>query len=76
LTFSERKELEGILDEITALETRVRELEERLASPALYAGNPDDARRTREEHARAQEDLAQRTARWEELEARRDAVRR
>ena len=73
LTFSERKELDGILDQITELETRLSELESRLASPALYAGSPDDARQVREDHARVQRDLAIRTARWEELEARRDA---
>ena len=76
LTFAERKELEGILDEVTSLEARVHELEERLADPALYAGKPDDARRTREDHVRAREELAKRTARWEELEARRDVGRR
>jgi ABC transport system ATP-binding/permease protein len=75
LTFAERKELDGILDEITALETRVQELEAQLANPALY-GNHDDARRTREDHARAQQDLSTRTSRWEELEARRGATKR
>jgi ATP-binding cassette subfamily F protein uup len=75
LSFAERKELDGILREITALETRVQELEARLADPTLY-GNPDDARRTRQDHASAQQDLARRTARWEELEARRDVTRR
>jgi ATP-binding cassette subfamily F protein uup len=75
LTFAERKELDGILDEITALETRVQELEAQLANPSLY-GNPDDARRTREDHARVERDLAERTSRWEALEARRDATKR
>lgn len=75
LSFLERKELDGILDEITALEAHLHALEERLASPALYAGNPDDAHRVRNDHARAQEDLARRTARWEELEARRGGGR-
>lgn len=75
LTFSERKELDGILDEITALETRLHEIEERLASPALYSENPDDARKAREDYARTQVDLNHRTARWEELEARREERR-
>ena len=72
LTFAERKELEGILDEITALETTVAELESRLADPLLYAKDADLAKRVREDHVKAHEELARRTARWEELEARRD----
>jgi ATP-binding cassette subfamily F protein uup len=76
LNFSERKELDGILDEITTLEARLRELAERLSSPELYSEKPEEARKVREEHARTENDLARRTARWEELEARRDAPRR
>lgn len=71
LTFSEKKELAGILDEITSLEQKVADLEQRLSDPALYAGNPGEAREVREVHARELEALARRTARWEELEARR-----
>jgi ATP-binding cassette subfamily F protein uup len=72
LTFAERKELEGILDDITALETTVADLEARLADPLLYAKDADLAKRVREDHVKAHEDLARRTKRWEELEARRD----
>jgi ATP-binding cassette subfamily F protein uup len=75
LSFSEKKELEGILDEITALEQSVQTLEAELGSPALYAADPAEARRVRAEHARAQEELLRRTARWEELEARRGVKR-
>jgi len=75
LSFSEKKELEGILDEITALEQSVQTLEEQLASPALYGSDPEGPRRVRAEHARVQEELSRRTARWEELESRR-AVKR
>jgi ATP-binding cassette subfamily F protein uup len=72
LSFAERRELAGILDEISALERAVAELELRLAEPLLYSQQPDVAKRVRADHARAQEDLARRTARWEELETRRD----
>jgi ATP-binding cassette subfamily F protein uup len=75
LSFSEKKELDGILDEITTLEESVQKLEAELASPALYAADPAEARRVRAEHVQAQEALARRTARWEELEARRGAKR-
>lgn len=70
LSFSEKKELAGILDEITALEQKIADLENRLSDPALYAGDPGTAREVRDAHARELEALAQRTARWEELEAR------
>jgi ATP-binding cassette subfamily F protein uup len=72
LSFAEKKELDGILDAITAIEARVGALEARLSSPELYSGDPAEAARVRAEHQAAQRELAERTARWEELEARRD----
>jgi ATP-binding cassette subfamily F protein uup len=72
LTYAEKKELETLLDVVTELEKRVQELEQRLASPALYATDPDQARAARAQHARAEEDLRTKTARWEALESRRD----
>jgi ATP-binding cassette subfamily F protein uup len=75
LSFAERKELDGILDEISALEEKVSALEARLADPALYSAGPDEGRKAREAHEQAARDLASRTARWEELESRRDAKR-
>ena len=68
------EELEGILEEISTLEREGSVLEERLADPSLY-GDPDAAKRVRADHEKTQRDLAQRIARWEELEARRDAKR-
>ncbi len=75
LTFAERKELAGLLDEITALEAAAEQLQTRLADPALYAGDPAEAQRIRIEHDRVTGDLTQRMARWEELESRRDVKR-
>jgi len=75
LTFAERKELDGILDEISRLETGTKDLEKQLADPALYARGTEHAQRLRAEHARTGHALAERTARWEELEARRDVKR-
>jgi ATP-binding cassette subfamily F protein uup len=75
LSFAEKKELDGILDEISALEERVAELEAKLSDPALYASGPDEGKKARDSHAAAQTKLAERTARWEALEARRDARR-
>ncbi|HEX7670714.1 MAG TPA: hypothetical protein VF395_14065, partial [Polyangiaceae bacterium] len=73
LSSAEKKELDGLLDVISGLEERVRNLEVRVASPEIYVGDPALARSVRAEHAEAQSDLVARTARWEELEARRDA---
>jgi ATP-binding cassette subfamily F protein uup len=73
LTFAEKKELDGILDEISRVEGTASALEVRLASPALYTAAPDEARAARAEHARAAAEAARLTARWEELEARRIA---
>ena len=75
LTFGERKELDGILDEISDLEERVGRLQARLAEPSLYAGGGDEATRVRDELTALEASLAQRTARWEELESRRDLKR-
>ncbi|HEY3593962.1 MAG TPA: ABC transporter ATP-binding protein, partial [Polyangiaceae bacterium] len=72
LTFAERKELDGILEEITALEQTITELDAKLVDPLLFARDPDAAKRVHADHALAHERLAGRTTRWEELEARRD----
>jgi len=76
LTFAERKELDGILEEITLLEARVAEFEKGLASPALYAAGLDASRRAQADYANAKDELATRTARWEHLESRRDVRKR
>jgi len=75
LTFAERKELDGILDEIALLEETVAALEARLSDPALYAAGAEEAQAVRQAHARESARLAERTARWEALEERRDARR-
>jgi ATP-binding cassette subfamily F protein uup len=76
LTFAERKELETILDEISALETEQKTLESRLSDPTLYAQGADEAQRVRADHARIAISLAERTERWEALESRREVKRR
>jgi ATP-binding cassette subfamily F protein uup len=72
LTNAERKELDNILDEIGAIESRVSALQARLADPALYAESADAAKRVQSELSEAEDLLVRRTGRWEELEARRD----
>ena len=46
-----------------------------LADPALYAAAPSKPQRLRADHTQAERTLAERTARWEELESRRDVKR-
>ncbi len=75
LTFAERKELDGLLDEITLLEETVGELERRLGDPTLYAGPADEARRLGDEHERVRATVLAKTARWEDLESRRGLKR-
>ena len=75
LSYAERLELETILELIAAAEEIVRSLQARLADPALYAKAGADAGRLQEELARAEAKVSSLTARWESLEARKDAKR-
>jgi ATP-binding cassette subfamily F protein uup len=70
LNFNERRELEGLMDKIGALEAEVLRLAEQLSSPALYAGPADEATKVRSAHQTAEAEVARLYARWEELEAR------
>jgi ABC transport system ATP-binding/permease protein len=70
LNFNERRELEGLMDKIGALEAEVLRLAERLSSPELYAGPADEASKVRAAHQTAESEVARLYARWEELEAR------
>jgi ATP-binding cassette subfamily F protein uup len=76
LSYKERRELEGLLDEIGAAESEIARLEARLADPATYrseAGGGEIAalKQALEQARQRTEGL---TGRWEELETRRDAA--
>ena len=73
LTYSERQELEKIMDRIEVAEQTVSEIEAQLADPTLHAkrGQEVPALMARLEAAKAQ--AAALTARWEELETKREA---
>ncbi len=71
LTYVERIELEGLLDQITRAEERVKSLEATLADPALYATRSQDTKTLQFDLATAQAEVQALTARWEELEMRR-----
>jgi ATP-binding cassette subfamily F protein uup len=73
LTLAEQKELDGLLAVIDAAEAEAKDAEARLNDPALYAGGADVSARVAEAAAKRQR-LDALMARWEALEARRDAT--
>ena len=76
LTYAERIELGGILEVIAGAEEELAAIEGRLADPAIYAtAGGMEARALDAERRRVAERVAQLTARWEELEARKDTSR-
>ena len=70
LTWSEARELEGIVDRIEQAEAQVSALEEQLADPTLYSRRAGEVAglKTSLEHAKSL--AGSLTARWEELEAK------
>ena len=70
LSWAEQKELDGMLDRIDGAETRVRDLETKLADPALYASRGAEVGKLQSELAAAKGEVEKLTLRWEELEAR------
>ncbi len=74
LTYTERKELETIFDTIGEAEDAVAAAEKKLSDPTIYS-RPEEARTLQASLEKAQLEVARVTARWEDLEARRDAKR-
>ncbi|NUO52325.1 MAG: ABC transporter ATP-binding protein, partial [Polyangiaceae bacterium] len=72
LTYAERIELDGILDTIAAAEDKVAGIEKMLADPAFYSEKASEAGKVRSELEAAQAEVARLTARWEDLESRRE----
>lgn len=73
LTYAERLELEGILAKIESAEGDVAQLEDKLAEPGLYAGRGEEVRKLIGELEQARARAAELTARWEELEGKKDS---
>jgi ATP-binding cassette subfamily F protein uup len=71
LSFKEQRELDGMLEKISAAEERVAELERELGDPEFYKSRANEAPARRAELASAQASLEQLMARWEELESKR-----
>ncbi|MCB9583088.1 MAG: ABC-F family ATP-binding cassette domain-containing protein [Polyangiaceae bacterium] len=72
LSHTEAKELDGIMEVIEAAEARVVELSEALSDPNTYAAGGGDAARLTAELDAARVEVERLTARWEELETKRD----
>lgn len=75
LTWSEQRELDGIVDRIERAEAEVGELEEKLADPTLYSQRSGEIASLKNALEKAKETAATLTVRWEELEARASAAR-
>ncbi|EYF06336.1 ABC-F family ATP-binding cassette domain-containing protein [Chondromyces apiculatus] len=74
LTYAETKELDGIMEKIEQAEGRVSGLETTLADPALYATRGAEVAGLLADVEKAKAEVTRLTARWEELEAKREAA--
>jgi ATP-binding cassette subfamily F protein uup len=70
LTYAERIELDGLLEQIESAESEVAALHARLADPEIYQGDGSRAAALRQTLQEAESRTARLTARWEELEGR------
>ena len=70
-SMGQAKELANVEQKIPLVEAALRQLDERLADPALYAGPADALTRVLDERKAREAELAQLYARWEELESQR-----
>ena len=73
LSYKHQRELDGLPDEIDALEARVTELQTRVAAPGFYEQDAGDVQAGLTELADAEAELEARVDRWGELEALRDS---
>lgn len=76
LGYREQRELDGLPDEIEALESSIAKLEATLADPAFYGGDHEKVQTTAAELTRTQTELDQRMERWTELTDLADAYER
>ena len=76
LTYAERIELEGILDAIANAEEGAGVLEAELADPEIWAKLPARAQELQAKLVAAHAEVQRLTARWEDLEQRKDIKRK
>jgi ATP-binding cassette subfamily F protein uup len=72
LTWAEKIELEGLIEQVDEAEERVAALEQKLADPSTYKQADADIGGLQREIEAAHAQVATLTARWEELEALRE----
>jgi ABC transport system ATP-binding/permease protein len=70
LTYKETRELEGLPDEIHALEAEQKNLVERMHAPDYFRQPPETLRADRERDAEIEKLLHEKLERWEALEAK------
>jgi len=75
LTYGERIELDKILGVIAKTEEELASIEARLADPALYATAGTEVKGLEGDRARSAQRVTELTARWEDLESRKDAAK-
>jgi ATP-binding cassette subfamily F protein uup len=73
LSWAEQKELDAMLDRIDAAETEVKRLETALADPSLYVSRAAEVPALTQSLETARAEAAKLIARWEELEAKKEA---
>ncbi len=70
LSWKEQKELEGLPEQLEALETERDQLGEQLADPSTYQGSGEQAAQLTDAFNTLEANIAEGYARWEELEAK------
>jgi len=75
LSNAEKKELDGLMDRVTAAEERVYALQAELADPNFYATRGSEAASKQRELELANQQVVNLMQRWEELEARKSLKR-
>jgi ATP-binding cassette subfamily F protein uup len=75
LTYGERLELDKIMGVIAETEDELAKVDKRLADPVLYAKGGVDVAKLQVEQKRITKKVAELTARWEDLEARKDVAK-
>jgi ATP-binding cassette subfamily F protein uup len=74
LGYKEQRELDGLPDVISGLESEIETLREVFADPELYTRDPKKFARTSDRMTAAASELEAAEERWLELEARREAL--
>ena len=70
LSYKETRELEGLPEQLEALEAEQAQIAERLADPALYQSSPQEAAALQARSEAIEAELLDALARWEALEAK------